>query len=171
MLSYGSGVTGTSSHLAAELFKSMAGVDIVRVPYRGGGLAMADLMSGKLQLMFTSAGSVMPHVKSGRVRALAVASAEPTPLAPGLPTVAETLTGYEAAQFIGIFAPAKTSTTIIDRLNKEIIRFLNTNSTKARLLDAGLEAVASTPEALAGKVVLEMTRLRKVIDDAGLRAA
>ena len=168
-LRYGSGITGTSSHLGAELFKSMAGVDIVRVPYTGGGLAMPDLIAGRLHLMFTSAGSGMPYVKSGRVRALAVASAEPSALAPGLPTVAATLPGYEAAQIIGIFAPATTPLPVIQRLNEEIVRFLKTAETKDRLLDAGLEAVGSAPQELAVKVKSEMARLSKVIKDAGIR--
>ena len=164
------GVTGASSHLAAELFKAMAGVDLVRIPYKGTGPALNALIGGEVQLMFPSAGAAAPHLKSGRLKALATASRMPSALAPGLPTVAATLPGYESASVIGVFAPAGTAATIIARLNREIAQFLRLAETKQRFLAAGTETVGSSPEELAATVKSEMTRLGKVIRDAGIRA-
>ena len=115
------GGAGAITHLSAELFKSMAKVDILFVPYKGNGLAMNDLIGGQVQMMFGTAGTVAPHVRSGRVRAIAVTSAEPSVLAPGLPTIAASgLPGYESISIYGIYAPAKTPETIIRQLNSAI---------------------------------------------------
>jgi tripartite-type tricarboxylate transporter receptor subunit TctC len=169
-LNYGSGSAGSTSHLAAELFKAMAGVNIVRIPYKGAAPALNDVIAGQVHLIFPSASSVMPHVKSGRLRALAVASAEPSALAPNLPTVAASgLPGYESASILGLFAPAGTPATIINRLNQEIERALNRAEVKQKLFNAGAEVVASSPERLAATVKSEMARLGKVIRDAGIR--
>ncbi|MBI3069132.1 MAG: tripartite tricarboxylate transporter substrate binding protein, partial [Betaproteobacteria bacterium] len=122
-LNYASGPTGSSIHRAAELFRAMAGVNIVRVPYKGSAQGLNDLIAGEVQLMFPTTASAMPHVKSDRLRALAVTSAEPSALAPGLPTVAASgVPGYEAVAMTGIWAPAKTPGAIIARLNQEIVR-------------------------------------------------
>src|SRR4029079_11741320 len=124
-LNYASGGSGSSTHLTAELFKSMAGVNIVRVPYKGNGPAINDLVAGQTQLMFATAATVAPHAQSGRLRALAVTSAQPSPLAPGLPTMAASgLPGFEAVSIYGIYAPARTSGAIVDLLNREILRAL-----------------------------------------------
>jgi tripartite-type tricarboxylate transporter receptor subunit TctC len=169
-LNYGSGSAGSTSHLAAELFKAMAGVNIVRIPYKGAAPALNDVIAGQVHLIFPSASSVMPYVKSGRLRALAVASAEPSALAPNLPTVAASgLPGYESASILGMFAPAGTPATIINRLNQEIERALNRTEVKQKLFNAGAEVVASSPERLAATVKSEMARLGKVIRDAGIR--
>lgn len=169
-LNYGSGSAGSTSHLAAELFRAMAGVNIVRISYKGAAPALNDVIAGQVHLIFPSASSVMPHVKSGRLRALAVASAGPSALAPDLPTVAASgLPGYESASILGIFAPAGTPATIINRLNHEIERALNRTEVKQRLFNSGAEVVASSPERLAATVKSEMARLGKVIRDAGIR--
>ena len=169
-LNYAAGATGAVNHLTAELFKSMAGVDIVRVAYRGGGPALMDLMAGQVQLMFSVTGSVAPHMKSGRLRALAVTSAQPTQLAPGLPTVAASgLPGFEAVSNAGIFAPAKTPKPIIDRLNQEIVRALAKPDVTEKFLGNGVEPVGSTPDQLEAAVKAEMVRMGKVIRDAGIR--
>jgi tripartite-type tricarboxylate transporter receptor subunit TctC len=116
-LDYASGQAGAASHLASELFKRMAGIDMLRIPYRGNGPAVNALIAGQVQLMFPTAGSVASHLKSGRVRALAIASAKQSPLFPGLRTVASAgLPGYECDSIIGAFAPAKVPPAIIDRL-------------------------------------------------------
>jgi tripartite-type tricarboxylate transporter receptor subunit TctC len=171
VLDFSVGSIGSSPHLAAELFKSMANIDMVRIPYKGGGAAaIIALISGEVHLSFASAASVAPHVKSGRLRALAVTSAEPSALAPGLPTVAASgLPGYELEVTTGLFAPAKTPEVIINRLNQEIVRFLNTAAAKEKSLSAGAEAAGTSPEEFAAYIKAEMTRMGKVIKDAGIR--
>lgn len=169
VLNYGSGGAGTSAHLAAELFKSMAGVNIMRIPYKGQGPAINDLLGGRLQLIFASA-PVAAYVKAGRLRALAVTSAQPTALFPELPTVAAAgLPGYESAQLAGIFASAKVPARIINRLSQEAARFLRTAEAKQAFLNSGIEAVGSSPEEFAAKIKSEMARLGKLIKDVGIR--
>jgi tripartite-type tricarboxylate transporter receptor subunit TctC len=169
-LNYGSSSTGSTPHLAAELFNMMAGVKIVRVPFKGSGPAVISLLGGQVQLMFATAGSVAPHVKSGRLRALAVASLQPSALAPGLPTIAASgVPGYEAVAFEGMFAPAKTPVAIIDRLNQEIVRVLNRAEVKERFFNAGVETVGSTPEEFAAAIKSNVAKWGKLIKDAGIR--
>ena len=169
-LNYGAGGVGASTHLAAELFKSMAKVNILFVPYKGNGPAMNDLISGQLQVMFGTAGTVAPHIKSGRVRAIAVTSAEPSILAPGLPTVAASgLPGYESISIYGAFAPAATPEAIIRQLNSAIVAVLNQPEIRERFFNVGMEAVGSTPEQYAAAIRADTERLRKVITGAGIR--
>ncbi len=170
-LNYASTATGSSTHLTSELFKSMAGVDIVRVPYKSVASALTDLMGGQVQMMFTSPPTVAPHMKSGRLRVLAVTSPEPSALAPGLPTVAAAgVPGFESVTITGIFAPATTPKPVIDRLNREIVRFVKLPETKEKFLNTGSEAAGTTPEELAAAVKAEVARWGKVIKDAGLKA-
>ena len=169
-LNYGSGSTGASSHLAAELFKSMAGVDIVRIPFKGTPSALIDLMGGQVQLMFPAAGAVMPLVKSGKVRALAVTSAKPSALAPGVPTVAASgLPGYESIVPFGIFAPVKTPAAVIDLLHNEIVQALGAGDVTNRLFNAGMEVVGSSPAQFTALIRSETARWGKIIRDAGIR--
>jgi tripartite-type tricarboxylate transporter receptor subunit TctC len=169
-LSYGSGGTGASTHFAAELFKSMAKVDILRVSYRGNGPALNDLIGGQIHVMFATAGSVSPHVRSGRLRAIAVTSAEPSILAPGLPTVAASgLPDYESISIYGVYAPARTPDRIIRQLNEVLVAVLNTPEVRERFFNAGVETVGSTPEQLAATMKADIARLRKVIKEAGIR--
>jgi hypothetical protein len=169
-LNYGSGGAGSTPHLAVELFKSMAAVNIVRVAYKGNAQSLNDLIAGQVQLMFTTSGPVWPHVKSGRLRALAVTSAEPSPLAPGLPAAATAgLPGYESSSVYGVFAPAGTPATIIARLNREIVRLLNRPEVKERFLGSGVDTVGGTADQLAATVKSEITKWGKVIRDAGIR--
>lgn len=169
-LNYGSGAPGSSSHLAPELLKYMARIDIMRIPYKGVGPALNDLMGGQIQLMFPNAASVTPHVRSGRLRALAVSSKEPSPLAPGVPTVASSgVPGYESVSILGVFAPAKTPDAIVARLNREFVRFLSMPEAKERLFKAGVEAVGSSPQQLAETVRAEMARMGKLIKGLGIR--
>lgn len=170
-LNFSSGPLGATPHLAGELFKFMAGVDIVNIAYRGVGLAVNDLMSGRVQVMFPNAGAVMQHVKAGRLRALAVGSAQPSALVPGLITVAAAgLPGYEAVATYAIFAPAKTPAPLIKRLNQEIVQVLNRPDIKQRFFVASTEIVGSSPEGLAATMKAEMATLGKVIRNAGIRA-
>src|SRR5262249_28717870 len=166
VLDYSSGQVGASSHLASELFKSMAGIDMVRIPYRGNGPAMTALIAGQVQVMFPTAGSVASHLKSGRVRALAVTSARPSALFPGLPTVASAgLPGYECDSIIGAFAPARVAPPIINRLSREMAMAVNKPEIKQRFAGSGVETIGSPPEVLAAAVKSEMTRLGKLIGD------
>ncbi len=167
-LNYAAGTIGVSSHLAAELFKALAEVNIVRVPYKGGGPALTGLIGGEVHLMFPNAGSVMPHIKSGRVRALAVSTAQPSALAPGLPTVAASVPGYETGAVICVFAPARTPAAIVDLLNREIVRVLNGAMVKERLFNSGSEVVANSPREFAAFIKSDMARMGKVIRDAGI---
>jgi len=170
-LMYGSAGTGATSHLSAELFKSMAKVDVLRVPYKANAPALNDLLSGQVQIMFSTASSVTPHVRSGRLRALAVTSAKPTPLAPGLPTVAAAagLPGYESISIYGVFAPAKTPEAIIRQLNQSIVAVLNQPDVREKFLNVGVETVGSTPEQFAAVIKADMARMSKVIKEAGIR--
>ena len=170
-LKYGASGTGAGNHLAGALFGAMAGVKIVAINYRGIGGAFKDLMADELQLMFPTAVSAVPHVKSGKLRALGVTSAAPSALMPGVsPVAASGLPGYEAITIFAAFAPAATPRTVIDRLNGEITRFLNQADVKERLFNAGMETVGSSPEQLAVTVKSEITRMSKVIKDAGIRS-
>lgn len=169
-LAYASGGTGATTHLAAELFKAMAKVDILRVVYKGTGPAMTDLLGGRVHVMFSTASAAAPHIKAGRLRALAVTSATPSPLAPGLPTVAASgLPGYESGSIYGVFAPARTPQTIIRQLNRAIVAALNPAEVKERFLNSGLEVVGSTPEQFAEIIRADAARMGKVIEEAGLR--
>ena len=170
-LNYGSGSAGSAPHLAAELFKSMAKTNVVRVPYKGGGSAVSAVIAGEVQLVFASAGAATPFIRSGRLKALAVTSAERTALAPGLPTIAESgLPGYESASLYAMFAPAGTPPGLVARINQEVTRTLSRTDIRERFFSAGADIVASTPEQLGAAVRSEMTKLGKVIREAGLKS-
>jgi len=168
-LNYASGTAGAASHLSMELLKLMAGINITRIPYRGGASAVKDLIAGQVQLMFTAATSARPHVKSGQLRALGVSTAQPTGLAPGVPAIAMSgVPGFESLEFSGVFAPAKTPEAIIKRLNEEIVRVLKSKDVTERLMNAGCEVVGQSPEQLAATVKAETDKWRRVIKDAGI---
>jgi tripartite-type tricarboxylate transporter receptor subunit TctC len=169
-LNYGSGATGATNHLAAELFKSMAGVDIVRVTYKGSGAILNGLFGSEIQLTFGTAASVQPHVKSGRLRALGVTSAKPTELAPGLAPIAATVPGYESVAMYGVVAPANTPATIVSRLSRELAQSLAKPDVKQKFFNAGVESVGSTPEEFSETIKSDLARTGKVIRDAGLRS-
>ena len=169
-LNYASGSTGSSAHLAAELFNSMAKVDIVRINYRGTGQALTDVMSGQVQMMITAPGSAAPLIKSGRVRALGVTSSEPTKLMPGVPTVAASLPGYEFTNKAGMLAPAGTPPAIVQRLSQEIVRVLAQPDAKEKLLGIGVDAGGSTPEEFLATMKTDLARIGKLIKDAGITA-
>lgn len=169
-LNCATGNAGTSNHLAAELFKAMTGVNIMRIPYKGIAPALNDLISGQVQLMFGAAAAVTQHIKSGRLKAVAVTSAQPSALAPGLPTVAAAgVPGYASVAIFGVLAPAKTPAAIIKRLHQDITRVLNTVEVRTRFFNSGSEVVASTPDEFAAAIKSEMAGLGKLITDAGIR--
>jgi tripartite-type tricarboxylate transporter receptor subunit TctC len=153
-----------------ELLKSMTGINIVRVPFKGNGPAVNALFAGEVHMMIATAGSVTPHLKSGRLRALAVTSPQPSPLAPGLPAMAAAgLPGYESMQIYGVFAPIKVPAAIVKRLNEEMVRVLGRADIKEKFLASGVEPVGGTPQQLADTIKSEIIRIGKVIKDAGIR--
>jgi tripartite-type tricarboxylate transporter receptor subunit TctC len=148
----------------------MAGVDIVRVAYKGGGPALTAVLAGEVQVMFATSSGAGAHVSSGRLRALAVTSAQPSALFPDLPKVsASGLPGYDAASIMCVFAPVKTPAALVGRLNQEIVGILNRPDVKERFIRAGSEVVASSPGQLAATMNADMARMGKVIKDAGIR--
>lgn len=168
-LNYGAGTIGASPHLSAELFKAMAGVNILRVPFKGTGPAVSGLIGGQVQLMFAGSGSVSTHVRSGRLRALAVTSLQPSALMPGVPLLANDVPGFEVGSMIGFFAPAKISAAMVQLLNREMIRVLRQPDVAERLFGAGVEVVASTPVEFSARIKAEMAKWGKLIKDSRLR--
>ena len=169
-LNYSSGSIGGPAHLASELLRHMAGINIVHIPYSGTAPAITAIISGEVQVTIFDSGIVSPHAKSGKLRALAVTSAEPSALTPGLPTVAASgLPGYEMTGMTGIWAPAKTPVSIINRLNQEIVRVLNLPDVRARFLSAEAEIVANSPEQFAAIIKSDTAKISKVIKDAGIK--
>lgn len=169
-LNYSSGTTGVSTHLAGELFNIMAHTNIVRVPYKGGGPSMNAVIAGEAQVSFPNAGTVSPHIHSGRVRALAVSTARPSTLFPGLPTVASAgVPGYEWIAMIGFFAPAKTPPAIVELLNRELTHALKGQDVEERLRMSGIEVSANTPSEFGALIKADIARTAKVIRDAGIK--
>ncbi len=170
-LNFASGPAGAIPHLAGELFKAMAGIDIVHVGYKGVGLAVIDLMGGRVQLMFPNASAALPQIRNGRLRGLAVSSAKPSALAPGLPTVAEAgLPGYECVAMYAVFLPVKTPPALVTRLNREIVQVLTRQDIREKFLLGSTEVVASSPQGLADIMKSEMARMGKVIKAANISA-
>ena len=169
-LNYSSSGAGSIVHLSGERFKSMTGTDIVHIPYKGTALAIPDIINGQISLMFDSIVSVMPHVRSGKVKALAISSQKRSMLLPELPTMIEAgVAGYVSDTYFGVFAPAGTPNEIIARLNAELVKIVHDKDTKERLLKLGAEPVGSTPEQLATLVRTENAKWAKVIKDAGVK--
>jgi tripartite-type tricarboxylate transporter receptor subunit TctC len=170
-LNYGSDAVGGRAHLATELFKSMTGVNMVVVTYKGNSPAITALLGGETQVMFTDVSLLAPHVKSGKLRGLAVTSLEPSPMAPGMPTVAQSgVPGYETAGMTGMYAPVKTPAPVINRISQEVARYMARPEIKERFLKMGVEAVGSTPEHFAAAIKADIARVSKVIKDAGIKA-
>ena len=169
-LTYASSGAGGASHLAGELFGSVAGVKMIHVAYKGSAPGTLSVLSGETDLMFSNILPVMPQVKSGRLRALAVTTPERSVFLPGAPTMAESgLPGFEVEQVYGVLAPAGTPRDIVNRLNQEIAKVMNTEDTKSRLAADGSEVKTSTPEQLEKAIVAEIAKWRKVITAAGIK--
>jgi tripartite-type tricarboxylate transporter receptor subunit TctC len=167
-INYGSAATGTSNHLAAELFKSMTGTDLVRVTYKGMASAVTALASGEVDCMF-SVASVMTQVKAGRMKALGVSTLKPTPLVPGVPTIASTVPGYKNIANYVLFAPAGTPAPVVNKLNQEIKKVLDRPEVKEKFSNSGLDIVASSPEEAREEIRSELVSMGKVIKDANIR--
>jgi tripartite-type tricarboxylate transporter receptor subunit TctC len=167
-LNFSVGGPGTSNYIAAVLFNHMAGVNVMRIPYKGTGPALTAVMVGEVHAMFGSAGAAAPHVQSGRLRALAVGSAQPSPLAPGVPTLeASGLPGFVSEALHALFAPAGTPQTIVARLNQEVARYLQSAEARDIFLKAGIEVAPGTPEELTAIMKSEIVRLGSVLKAAG----
>jgi len=169
-LNFGSGGAGTLAYPAGELFKSLAGVDLVHVPYKGTILALTDLLGGRVQVVFSDMPIALPHARTGKARALAVTSAKRTPLVPDMPTVAEAgVPGYALENSWGVFAPVKAPREIIAKLHAEIVRVHDLQEVKDRYATFGLEAVSSTPESFAGVIRADAAKFSKIIKATGAR--
>jgi tripartite-type tricarboxylate transporter receptor subunit TctC len=170
-LNYGSTGSGSSQHLAMELFKSMAGIHLLHVPYKGIAQAYTDMFSGEVHLMFPNASSATPHIKSGRLKALAVTSPEPSPLVPGVPAIAASgLPGYEWLGRSGLFMSGKPPEAVVNKLNREIVRVVRLPEVKEKFLNIGVETLGNSPAEFAAIVQSEIIRMGKVIKAAGIRA-
>ncbi len=167
-LTYGSAGIGGAPHLAGELFKSMAKVDMVHVPYKGAAPATVDLLAGNIQVMFAGMGAALPHINAGKLRALAVAGEERSPALPEAPTIGEFLKGFAAATWFGVFAPAGTPKDIIAVLHREITKVTARDEVRKQLLLLGYEPTTSTPDQLGQYVKDEMAKWARVIKAAGI---
>ncbi len=169
-MNYANSGSGTTAHLASELFKRMAGVEIVNVPYKGGGPAVIDLIAGQVQIFFSTIPAALQQVKAGRLRALAVTSSKRVTELPDMPTVSESgLPGFEVVGWFGLFAPAGTPKPVITRLNGELVKILNIPATRERLSGHGLIPGGGTPGELGAFLKAEIVKWGKVIKEAGIR--
>jgi tripartite-type tricarboxylate transporter receptor subunit TctC len=169
-INFASASTGGMPHLAGELFNSMTGTKLVHIPYKGAAPATTDLLSGQITLMFNNMLSAMPQVKAGRLRAVAVTSLKRSAAVPELPTIAETVPGYEANGWYGAFAPAATSKDLINRVNAEMNRIMKMPDVAQRLAGDGVEAVGSTPEQFGAYLKQEVAKWGKVVKASGAKA-
>ncbi|ARP81916.1 hypothetical protein CAL12_14560 [Bordetella genomosp. 8] len=170
-LNFGSSGIGGAPHLAGELLKSRAGIDIVHVPYKGSAQAMVDLVSGHVQIMFTGLGAVIPQIKNNTLRPIAVASAERSKAIPELPAISETLPGFNASTWFGVFAPAGTPPDVVDTLSKDIVEIMQRPDVGKELLEQGYEPWVMGPRQLGDFVIEERGKWAKVIKDARIPAA
>jgi tripartite-type tricarboxylate transporter receptor subunit TctC len=170
-INYASAGSGTSPHLAAELFKSMAGIDLVHVPYKGSPQALTDLLGGQTQAMFASLVSAIPHVRQNRLRALGMTSTQRSAALPEVPTISESgLRGYDVSVWMGIVAPAGTPPAVIAQLNRQIAAILKMPEVRDKLGAQGLEAVTDTPAEFTAYIAAEVPKWAKVIRQAGIVA-
>jgi tripartite-type tricarboxylate transporter receptor subunit TctC len=170
-LSFGSSGTGAASHLSAELFKSMAGVDLLHVPYKGTGQAVTDLLAGHVNLMFAPAQTVMPYVREGRLRALALTGSKRSETLPDLPTVAESgLPGYEAVGWFGLLAPAVTPREIVAKISADANRVLGERDVRERMLGLGADPSGDTPEEFARFIRDDQAKWGRLMREAGITA-
>jgi len=170
-LSYGSAGSGSLPHLGTELFKAQTGTDMVHVPYKGGGPMVTDLLGGSVQLVIADQANLMPHVQAGKLRALAVATPKRSPIAPGLPTIAETgLAGYDATAWQGLVGPAGMPPDVVRRLNEAFNKVMDMPAVREKLVGGGLEPVGGTPEQFGRFIASEISKWTKIAKDVGAKA-
>ena len=168
-LNYGSSGPGSISHLAAESYKLMLKVDMVHIPYKGSALITNDLIAGHVDLCFSDLPVILPHVKSGRLRAIAVTGAKPTPLVPGIPAVAEAVPGFVLTSWWGVLGPAGLPEPIVTRLNTELVRILQLPDVKERFANLGVDTITSTPAEFSSHIKSEYAKYAKLIKDVGVK--
>jgi len=168
-LTYASTGSGSTPHLTAEILKSVSGIDIVHIPYKGTPAAVTDLLAGNVTMMFANSLSVLPHVQSGRLRAIAVTSAKRSAVAPNLPTVAETYPGFESGTWFALFAPAGTPREIISRLNAAVSKAVQMPDVRQKFMAQGAETMSGTPEQVAAYVRAEVAKWAKVVKASGAK--
>ena len=168
-LNYGSSGPGSISHLAAEMYKLMTKTDMVHIPYKGSALITNDLVAGHVDLCFSDLPVILPHVKSGRLRPLAVTGPKPTPLVPGIPTVAESVPGFAITSWWGVLGPAGLPDPIVTRLNTELVRILQLPDVKERFANLGVDTIPSTPAEFSSHIKAEVTKFAKLIKDVGVK--
>jgi tripartite-type tricarboxylate transporter receptor subunit TctC len=169
-MTFGTSGIGGTGHLAGELFRMVARADITHVPYKGGGPAMADLLGNQVPSVFASAPSALPHVKTGKIRALATTGATRSAFLPSVPTVAESYPGYDATNWYAFIAPARTPREIVQRLNRELVKVLSAPEVREQLLQHGMEPQPSSPEELARTMEREYATWGRVVKAAGIQA-
>ena len=169
-LTIGSSGTGSPGHLAGELLKNLTGIKIVHVPYKGGPAATADLIGGQIQSQFDVIATSLPHIKAGRTRALAVSSVKRSTILPELPTIAETVPGFNMVGWQGFLVPAGTPGEIIQRLHRELVAVITSPDVRQRMLDLGYETVGSSPSEFAEFIRADTAQFAKIISGAGIRA-
>jgi tripartite-type tricarboxylate transporter receptor subunit TctC len=169
-LSFGSPGIGTSVHMSGELFKSMTGTSMTHVPYKGRQFFLPDLLGGSIQLVFDNMPSALPMAKEGKIRAIAQTTAKRSPAAPDVPTVAESLPGFEATTWFAMFAPANTPKPVIEKLNAEVVRVFKLPEVAERLKTLGLDPVLSTPDELGKYQASEIVKWTKVVKESGAKA-
>ena len=168
-LSYASSGNGTTAHLTMEMLKKAAGIDILHVPYKGGVAALSDVMAGQLQMGWDTALFVLPHVKAGKVRAIATASPTRSPLMPEIPAAAETVPGFSSGAWLGLVAPAGTPREIVNRLNAELHKLMKTPEIAEKLAGLGSEVLLSTPDEFHEHIKRELVKWGKAVKDSGTR--
>jgi tripartite-type tricarboxylate transporter receptor subunit TctC len=169
-LNYASAGNGVANHLAGELFKQMAGVDIVHVPYKGAPQAVTDVLAGHMNMMFNSVAPIVAHIKSGKIRVLGIASLQRSPQLPDLPTISESgVPGFEAVNWFGLFAPAKTPRAIINRVNGALVKTVKSQELQAQFIALGADPVGSTVEEFIAFVKRDMEKYEKVVRISGAK--
>ena len=169
-INYASSGSGSTAHLSAELFKSMAKIDLLHVPYKGAGPALTDLIAGQVQTMITGVSSTLPYVKAGRLKALGVSSEKRLPLLPEVPSISEQLPGFEVTTWYGVFAPAATPAPLVEKLNQALVRIFNAPDAQARLAAIGADVHTNAPEQFARAIAHERAKWAKIVRESGARA-
>jgi len=169
-VTYASSGSGSTAHLSGELFKNMAKIDLLHVPYKGAAPALTDLVGGQVQSMITGVSSTLPYVKAGRLKALGVSSEKRQPLLPDVPSIAEQLPGYEVNTWYGVFAPAGAPRPLVDKLNRTLVQIFGTPDAQARLAAVGADAHTNTPDQFAQAIARERAKWAKIVKESGARA-
>ena len=169
-LNYGSGGNGSVGHISAEMFKTASGIKIFHVPYRGATPALIDLVSGQIAVLFAGIPIALPHMKSGKLKVLAITSAKRSPMLPELPTIGEaSVPGFEFSFWLGLIAPAGTPSQLVNRLNKELVRIMNLPEIKEQFASLGADPLASSADDFGALIRNEIRKYAKVVKDAGMR--